>query len=125
MEDTPFSSISTKRSREEDQTSPIRDISAKQTCLSRYADSRTLTIFLRIPVILPSRIPHTSMEVVAAALAQDLSFVQELYEVGKMKLLSEVTFSTYWVISLFSLAAASRGDKLALEKGKCEALEKK
>lgn len=84
--------------------------------------------------MLPSRILLTLEEVVVVVITEDLSLIQNLFEDENMKLLSQITFHTYQVASLFSLATADRGEVLALEnptkvrdtwKGKYESLQQK
>lgn len=67
-----------------------------------------------MPAILPSRIPHTLEEVVVVVITEDLSLIQNLSEDENMKLLSQITFHTYWAASLFSLATVDRCEVLAL-----------
>lgn len=46
--------------------------------------------------------------------AEDLSVVQKFYEENKMKIIFEVTYYTYRVATIFSLATTGRGNVLAV-----------
>lgn len=65
-----------------------------------------------MPLIIPSLFVSTSEENIDVVLIEDLSFIQKLSEVKKMKLFYEVTFNMYWTFSSFALDAFGRGDVL-------------
>lgn len=53
------------------------------------------SLFLKLLVILPPRIPRTYQEVIDFISEEDLTYLKNLPEVEMLKLFSEVTFYTY------------------------------
>ncbi|CAI8584816.1 unnamed protein product [Vicia faba] len=119
------------RDRDQDQI-PLDKGSPKKAHLSRSEASGLATPFLKLLVILHTRILQTPEELVVDIFKEDLNFLHNLHEADKIELLSDVTFYNYWAASLFSLVTGSQSDILAMGnpskdrdtwKEKCEAIK--
>lgn len=89
---------------------PSRRGSPKWTCLKWDASLGSMTPLMWIPSIIPSRLTRTLEEFNVVVWAEDLSFVQKLYEEKKMDIFSKVIFNMYQASSLFSLDIVGWGD---------------
>lgn len=70
--------------------------------------------FSQTVAILPTYIPRTPEEVVAAMFEEDVTRAQGLPEANNMELFSEATYYTYWTYCLFSLVVDGQDDILAM-----------
>lgn len=59
------------------------------------------TSLFKLSAILPSRIPHTSLEIIAAMFDEDLAYLQNLVESKRIELFSKAIF--LYLLGCFSI----------------------
>lgn len=84
--------------------------------MSEGGDLEVLTLFFRLPLILPSQVPSTSEKFVASVASKDLDFIQGLTTIDKMSLFGDVSRIIFRVRTPISIIAAGQDDVMGSTK---------